>query len=122
MEAIKIQIEVGLKETTLTALKQLFQPTVSAVAAPAPAPAPAAPAEPEPAVLEDMPEEICVPSPAPAREIPNTELNDAIKAAISAGRYTRDTMRALLKESFDVEFSRLIPQDRRAEFLKTIAA
>ena len=131
---INVNVEVGLKQTTLETLAAIFNPwkgcscnciedepqTESAPkkAKPAPAPAP----EPEPveapasalAADDDLPPDD---APAPAKKTPTEDdARQAVKAARSRGVAAK-TIKDFMKETFDIASSVECPAERRQELI-----
>lgn len=139
MEPIKINVnvEVGLKQATIEALARIFG-TAMIVAQPGeitapttemqpepkrkakkaePAPEPEAPApdpEPTPADDDDLPPDD---APAPKKATPTEDdARQAVKAARDRGVPAK-TIKALMKDSFDIASSVECPADRRQELI-----
>ena len=131
---INVNVEVGLKQTTLEALAAIFNPwkgcTCNCIedepqpesapkkAKPAPAPAP----EPEPveapasalAADDDLPPDD---APAPAKKTPTEDdARQAVKAARSRGVAAK-TIKDFMKETFDIASSVECPAERRQELI-----
>lgn len=141
MEPIKIniEVEVGLKQTTIDAIRQLFgaqivaQPAAEAPApkdepkrkakkepeAPAPAPkteAVEAPKEEVPALAadDDLPPDD---APAPAKKTPTEDdARQAVKAARTRG-VSAKAIKDFMKEGFDIASSVECPPERRQELI-----
>lgn len=143
MEPIKINVnvEVGLKQTTLEALAAIFNPLRGCTTCAAeikseplpepqpeqkrkakktePAPEPEAPAtapnpEPAPADDDDLPPDD---APAPKKATPTEDdARQAVKAARDRGVPAK-TIKALMKDSFDIASSVECPADRRQELI-----
>ena len=128
MEPIKINIEVGLKESTLTALKEIFGSTQ---ATPAPTAAPTPKKVKTPEVVETKKEEIPAPAPvdddddlpeAPAPQATPSE-NDArqaVKAARDRG-VSAKVIKEYMQSTFGIASSVECPAERRAELIKGLA-
>jgi outer membrane biosynthesis protein TonB len=139
MEPIKINVnvEVGLKQATIEALARIFG-TAMIVAQPGeitapttemqpepkrkakkaePAPEPEAPApdpEPTPADDDDLPPDD---APAPKKATPTEDdARQAVKAARDRGVPAK-TIKALMKDSFDIASSVECPAERRQELI-----
>ena len=141
MEPIKIniEVEVGLKQTTIDTIRQLFgaqivaQPAAEAPApkdepkrkakkepeAPAPAPkteAVEAPKEETPALAadDDLPPDD---APAPAKKTPTEDdARQAVKAARTRG-VSAKAIKDFMKEGFDIASSVECPAERRQELI-----
>lgn len=132
---INVNVEVGLKQTTLEALAALFNPlrgyTTGAAAiesAPQPEPKrkakkaepkpePEAPAQdPAPAAADDddLPPDD---APAPKKALPTEDdARQAVKAARERGVPAK-TIKAFMKDSFDIASSVECPAERRQELI-----
>lgn len=135
MDPIKIQIEVGLKDSTLQALVDLFggvkSAPASAPAAPAKrpmetkteatAPAQAAAPAPEPApAVEDLPPDDA-PDPTPAKPTPTEDdARQAVKAARTRG-VPAPQIKAYMKDTFGIASSVECPAERRQELIDGLA-
>ena len=133
MEPIKINIEVGLKESTLTALKEIFGSTQ---ATPAPTAVPTPKKVKTPEVVETKKEEIPAPAPAPAPVADDDDLpeapapkqatpseNDArqaVKAARDRG-VSAKVIKEYMQSTFGIASSVECPADRRAELIRGLA-
>lgn len=131
---INVNVEVGLKQTTLEALAAIFNPwkgctcnriedepqpeSAPKKAKPAPAHAP----EPEPveapasalAADDDLPPDD---APAPAKKTPTEDdARQAVKAARSRGVAAK-TIKDFMKETFDIASSVECPAERRQELI-----
>ena len=135
MEPIKINIEVGLKESTLTALKEIFGSTQ---ATPAPTAAPTPKKVKTPEVVETKKEEIPAPAPVPAPapapalvdddddlpEAPDSvkktptesDARNAVAAAKKRG-VTAAAIKSYMKPVFDISSSVECPAERRQELI-----
>ena len=132
---INVNVEVGLKQTTLEALAAIFNPwkgcTCNCIedepqpesapkkAKPAPAPAP----EPEPveapasalAADDDLPPDD---APAPAKKTPTEDdARQAVKAARSRGVAAK-TIKDYMQETFNIASSVECPAERRQELIE----
>ena len=131
---INVNVEVGLKQTTLEALAAIFNPwkgcTCNCIedepqpeSAPKKAkPAPAHAPEPEPveapasalAADDDLPPDD---APAPAKKTPTEDdARQAVKAARSRGVAAK-TIKDFMKETFDIASSVECPAERRQELI-----
>ena len=128
MEPIKINVnvEVGLKQTTLEALKGLFAPQIhlsstkteepqprpecKAETKPVPVPETAAPAE----DVGDLPPDD---APAPAKTPTEDEARQAVKAARSRGVPAK-TIKDFMKTVFNIASSVECPAERRQELIE----
>ncbi len=128
MEPIKINVnvEVGLKQTTLEALKGLFGPQIlpsstkteqpqprpecKAETKPSPVPETAAPAE----DVDDLPPDD---APAPAKTPTEDDARQAVKAARSRGVPAK-AIKDFMKERFDIASSVECPAERRQELIE----
>lgn len=120
MEPIKINIEVGLKESTLTALKEIFGSTQ---ATPAPTAAPTPKKVKTPEVVETKKEEIPAPAPAPAPKQATPSENDArqaVKAARDRG-VSAKVIKEYMQSIFGIASSVECPAERRAELIQGLA-
>lgn len=129
MEPIKINvnIEVGLKQTTLEALKGLFAPQIllsSTTKTEEPQPRPECKAEtkpvpvPEtPAPTEDVDDLPPDDAPAPAKTPTEDEARQAVKAARSRGVPAK-TIKDFMKEKFNIASSVECPAERRQELIE----
>jgi hypothetical protein len=131
MEPIKINIEVGLKESTLTALKEIFGSTQ---ATPAPTAAPTPKKVKTQEVLETKKEEIPAPAPAPVADdddLPEApapkqatpsenEARQAVKAARDRG-VSAKVIKEYMQSTFGIASSVECPADRRAELIEGLA-
>lgn len=133
MEPIKINIEVGLKESTLTALKEIFGSTQ---ATPAPTADPTPKKVKTPEVVETKKEDIPAPAPAPAPVADDDDLpeapapkqatpseNDArqaVKAARDRG-VSAKVIKEYMQSTFGIASSVECPADRRAELIRGLA-
>lgn len=135
MEPIKINIEVGLKESTLTALKEIFGSTQ---ATPAPTAAPAPKKVKTPEVMETKKEELPAPAPAPAPapvadddDLPEApapkqatpsenDARQAVKAARDRG-VSAKVIKEYMQSIFGIASSVECPAERRAELIQGLA-
>ena len=128
MEPIKITIEVGLKESTLTALKEIFGSTQTT---PAPTAVPTPKKVKTPEVVETKKEEIPAPAPAPVDDdLPEApapqatpsenEARQAVKAARDRG-VSAKVIKEYMQSTFGIASSVECPADRRAELIQGLA-
>lgn len=130
MEPIKINIEVGLKESTLIALKEIFGSTQ---ATPAPTAAPTPKKVKTPEVVETKKEEIPAPAPAPVADdddLPEApapqatpsenDARQAVKAARDRG-VSAKVIKEYMQSTFGIASSVECPADRRAELIRGLA-
>ena len=135
MEPIKINIEVGLKESTLTALKEIFG---GAQATPAPALAPKKPRQQEVVEAEPKPTPAPQPAPAPAPvddddDLPEADApaapvptpteadaRQAVKSARDRG-VSAKIIKEYMQSQFGIASSVECPADRRAELIAGLA-
>lgn len=128
MEPIKINVnvEVGLKQTTLEALKGLFAPQIllSSTKTEEPQPQPERKAEtmpvpvPEtPAPAEDVDDLPPDDAPAPVKTPTEDEARQAVKAARSRGVPAK-TIKDYMKEEFNIASSVECPAERRQELIE----
>lgn len=131
MEPIKINIEVGLKESTLTALKEIFGSTQ---ATPAPTAAPTPKKVKTPEVVETKKEEIPAPAPAPVADdddLPEApapkqatpsenDARQAVKAARDRG-VSAKVIKEYMQSTFGIASSVECPADRRAELIRGLS-
>jgi hypothetical protein len=131
MEPIKINVnvEIGLKQTTIDTLRLFFGPQITAAGpclcaldeephpkkptdpAPAPAPAPATVAD-----DDDLPE-----APAPKQATPSeNDARQAVKAARDRG-VSAKVIKEYMQSTFGIASSVECPADRRAELIKGLA-
>lgn len=128
MEPIKINVnvEVGLKQATLEALKNIFGAQIISAPAkseepqtqpvktqPAPAPVPA------PADDDDLPPDDA-PDPAPKKTPTEAEMRAEIQKTRKRGVPAK-TIRDYIKSTFGVETSVECPEDRRQELIDGLA-
>ena len=125
---INVNVEVGLKQTTLETLAAIFNPwkgcsrnciedepqTESAPKKAKPAPAPA----PEPEPVEAPASALAADdAPAPAKKTPTEDdARQAVKAARSRGVAAK-TIKDFMKETFDIASSVECPAERRQELI-----
>ena len=129
---INVNVEVGLKQTTLEALAAIFNPwkgcTCNCIedepqpesapkkAKPAPAPKPEPVEAPASALAadDDLPPDD---APAPAKKTPTEDdARQAVKAARSRGVAAK-TIKDFMKETFDIASSVECPAERRQELI-----
>ena len=129
---INVNVEVGLKQTTLEALAAIFNPwkgcTCNCIedepqpesapkkAKPAPAPEPEPVEAPASALAadDDLPPDD---APAPAKKTPTEDdARQAVKAARSRGVAAK-TIKDFMKETFDIASSVECPAERRQELI-----
>ena len=134
---INIEVEVGLKQTTIDTIRQIFGAQIVSTSAPVPEapatapqsepkrkekPAPAPAPEPEPveapasalAADDDLPPDD---APAPAKKTPTEDdARQAVKAARSRGVAAK-TIKDFMKETFDIASSVECPAERRQELI-----
>jgi hypothetical protein len=149
MEPIKInvEVEVGLKQTTIDTLRQIFGAQIVASPAavgfdPLPSsPAPAAEPEPKTERKAKKPAEKPAPAPesapapvaddddlppddAPAPTKKNTPTEDEARQAVKAARdrgVSAKTIRSYMKDTFDIASSVECPAERRQELIDGLA-
>ena len=129
MEPLKINvnIEVGLKQTTLEALAAIFNPCKSCTCTGTEAdPQPEAKTEataplPEvPATVEDYDDLPPSDAPAPAKKTPTEDdARKAVKAARDRG-VSAKTIKELMKTGFDIAASVECPAERRQELIEAL--
>ena len=128
MEPIKINVnvEVGLKQTTLEALAVIFNPwkgcTCAGIEAePQPDPQPERPQpEPEaPAPVEDDDDLPPADAPAPKKTPTEDDARQAVKAARSRG-VSAKTIKDLMKDGFDIASSVECPPDKRQALIDAL--
>lgn len=130
MEPIKINVnvEVGLKQETLEALKGIFgpqiipSPTKIEVQEPQPVPQPETPAKPTPAPVEDdddLPPNDA-PDPAPKKVPTEAEMRAEIQKTRKRGVPTK-TIRDYIKDTFGVEASVDCPPEKRQALIDGLA-
>lgn len=131
MEPIKINIEVGLKESTLTALKEIFGSTQTT---PAPTAAPTPKKVKTTEVVETKNEEIPAPAPAPVDDdddLPEApapkpatpsenDARQAVKAARDRG-VSAKVIKEYMQSIFGIASSVECPAERRAELIQGLA-
>ena len=129
---INVNVEVGLKQTTLEALAAIFNPwkgcscnciedepqpeSAPKKAKPAPAPEPEPVEAPASALAadDDLPPDD---APAPAKKTPTEDdARQAVKAARSRGVAAK-TIKEFMKETFDIASSVECPAERRQELI-----
>lgn len=132
MEPIKINVnvEVGLKQETLEALKGLFGPQIIPSSTkiegpePLPAPEPKTPAKPAPAPApveddDDLPPNDA-PDPAPKKVPTEAEMRAEIQKTRKRGVPTK-TIRDYIKDTFGVEASVDCPPEKRQALIDGLA-
>lgn len=127
MEPIKINvnIEVGLKQTTLEALAVIFNPwkgcaCTCADTFPQPDPQPEPQPEPEaPAPVEDDDDLPPSDAPAPKKTPTEDDARQAVKAARSRGVPAK-TVKDLMRDTFNIASSVECPAERRQELIDAL--
>lgn len=129
MEPIKINvnIEVGLKQTTLEALAAIFNPwkgcaCTCADTFPQPEPEPQPKTQPEPEALAPVEDDDDLPpsdAPAPKKTPTEDDARQAVKAARSRGVPAK-TVKDLMRDTFNIASSVECPAERRQELIDAL--